>query len=78
MPSQLAVQLYTVRDFTKTASDFADSLKKIADIGYKAVQLSAVGAMNGDTARKSRPPKPRKCWTTTDWPASLRTARGNS
>lgn len=46
MPSQLAVQMYTVRDFTKTADDLARSLEKIAQIGYKAVQLSAVGAMN--------------------------------
>jgi sugar phosphate isomerase/epimerase len=41
--------MYTVRDFTKTAEDLAASLEKIAKIGYKAVQLSAVGAMNGDT-----------------------------
>src|SRR4051794_39618453 len=46
---KIAVQMYTVRDFTKTAADLADSLKKIQDIGYTAVQLSAVGAMNGET-----------------------------
>ena len=45
--------MYTVRDFTKTAGDFAQSLKKIADIGYKAVQLSAVGAMSGDAPEVS-------------------------
>ena len=44
--SKLAVQMYTIRDFTKTESDLAISLKKIAKIGYKAVQLSAVGAMS--------------------------------
>ncbi|GAB4451916.1 MAG: sugar phosphate isomerase/epimerase [Armatimonadaceae bacterium] len=44
--SQLAVQMYTVRDHTKTAAAFAESLEKIAKIGYPAVQLSAVGAMN--------------------------------
>ena len=43
---KLAVQLYTLRDFTKTEADFAESLKKIAKIGYKAVQLSAVHCMN--------------------------------
>ena len=53
MPSQLAVQLYTVRDFTKTAQDFAESLRKIAEIGYKAVQLSAVGAMSGESPEVS-------------------------
>lgn len=49
MPSQkLAVQLYTIRDFIKTERELADSLAKISAIGYPAVQLSAVGAMNGD------------------------------
>ena len=48
MPSQLAVQMYTVRDFTHMASELAESLAKIRAIGYEAVQLSAVGAMNGD------------------------------
>jgi sugar phosphate isomerase/epimerase len=38
--------MYTVRDFTKTANDLAESFRKIAQIGYVAVQLSAVGAMN--------------------------------
>jgi sugar phosphate isomerase/epimerase len=47
--TQLAVQLFTVRDLTKTAKDFASTLKAIADIGYPAVQLSAVGCMNGGT-----------------------------
>src|SRR5438874_1851288 len=46
MASKLAVQTYTVRDFAKTAADFAESLRKIAKLGYPAVQLSAVGAMN--------------------------------
>ena len=41
MASKLAVQMFTVREFTKTAAEFADSLKKISDIGYEAVQLSA-------------------------------------
>jgi sugar phosphate isomerase/epimerase len=49
MSNQIAAQMFTVREFTKTAVDFAASLKKISDIGYPAVQLSAVGAMNGDT-----------------------------
>lgn len=48
MSSQLAVQMYTIRDYTKTARDLAESLKKIQDLGYPAVQLSAIGAMNGD------------------------------
>lgn len=47
--NKLAVQMYTVRDFLKDEAGLAESLQKIARIGYPAVQLSAVGAMNGDT-----------------------------
>ncbi|MCF7838592.1 MAG: sugar phosphate isomerase/epimerase [Candidatus Marinimicrobia bacterium] len=48
MISKLAVQLYTVREFTKTAKDFARTLERIQAIGYPAVQLSAVGCMAGE------------------------------
>ena len=37
---QVAVQLYTVRDHLKTAEDYQESLQKIAEIGYKSVQIS--------------------------------------
>jgi sugar phosphate isomerase/epimerase len=47
MASSLAVQMYTIRDHTRTAADFAASLAKLRAIGYEAVQLSAVGAMDG-------------------------------
>ena len=50
---QLAVQLYTVRDFTETATDFQRTLEKVRAIGYQAVQISAVGAMSGDTPEVS-------------------------
>ena len=49
MSSKLAVQMYTVRDHTKSGSELAESLRKIRAIGYEAVQLSAVGAMSGET-----------------------------
>ncbi len=39
----LAEQLYTVRDFTKNAADLAVTLRKVRDIGYTAVQASAIG-----------------------------------
>ena len=48
MATKIAAQLYTVREFTKTGADFAKSLTKISKLGYKAVQLSAVGCMNGE------------------------------
>ena len=42
----LGAQLYTVRDFTKTLPDIAGTLKKIADIGYTAVQMSGNGSVD--------------------------------
>jgi len=38
---KIAAQLYTVRAFTQTAADFAETVKKVAAIGYPGVQLSA-------------------------------------
>jgi len=46
--ARIAAQLYTVRDYTTTRADFDATLRKIRAIGYEAVQLSAVGCMNGD------------------------------
>ncbi len=51
--SQLAAQMYTIRDFTTTAAGLAESLAKIREIGYPAVQLSGVGAMGGETPEVS-------------------------
>ncbi len=48
MANHLAVQLFTLRDHIKTAADFKTSMERISAMGYTAVQLSAVGAMNGD------------------------------
>ena len=42
---QVAAQLYTVRDFLKTPADIAESLRKVKQIGYPAVQLSGLGPM---------------------------------
>lgn len=43
--SQLAAQLYTLRDFLKTPEDMAQTLAKVKEIGYEAVQLSGLGPM---------------------------------
>lgn len=48
MKAKLAVQMFTLREHTKTAADLARTLEKVAKIGYPAVQLSAVGCMNGE------------------------------
>lgn len=38
---QIGAQFFTVRQFTKTLDDLSLTLRKVADIGYKTVQLSA-------------------------------------
>lgn len=39
---EIGAQLFTVRELCKTLDDFAETLKKIADIGYRTVQVSGV------------------------------------
>ena len=46
--SQVAIQLYTLRDHCKTAADFAITMKKVREIGYTAVQISGVGPIPED------------------------------
>jgi sugar phosphate isomerase/epimerase len=41
--SQVAAQLYTVRDLCQTSADLAASAKKIRSIGYTAAQVSGIG-----------------------------------
>ncbi|NLE43572.1 MAG: sugar phosphate isomerase/epimerase [Chloroflexi bacterium] len=42
----VGAQLYTVRDFTKTPEGVAEALKKVAEIGYTAVQVSGFGQVS--------------------------------
>lgn len=41
---QIGAQFYTIREYCKTLEDFSESLKKVADIGYKTVQISGTCA----------------------------------
>ena len=43
---KIGAQLYTVRDFCKDLDGFALTLKKVADIGYKYVQVSGTCAFD--------------------------------
>ncbi len=45
---QVAVTLYTLRDFTQTPKDIAATLRKVRAIGYQAVQASAMGPIPED------------------------------
>lgn len=44
--SQVACQLYTLRDVCTTAADFAVTVRKVKAIGYDAVQISGVGPIS--------------------------------
>ena len=41
--SRIGLQMYTLRDFTKTPDDFKATLKKVADIGIENVQITPPG-----------------------------------
>ena len=42
MDKKIGAQFYTLREYMKTIEDFDASCKKVADIGYQTVQISAV------------------------------------
>ena len=39
---KIGAQLYTLHEYTKTLEDFEETLKKVAEIGFKYVQVSGV------------------------------------
>ncbi|MES2309186.1 MAG: sugar phosphate isomerase/epimerase [Verrucomicrobiota bacterium] len=43
--NQVAVQLYTLRDFCQTTSDFAVTAKKVREIGFQNVELVGAGVV---------------------------------
>ena len=45
---EIGAQLYTVRAFMKTKEDLLETFKKIADIGYKNIQLSGACEVEGE------------------------------
>lgn len=52
MASRIALQLYTMRDFLKTPPDIANTLKRVRQIGYEAVQVSGMGPIDPKELRK--------------------------
>ena len=50
---QIGLQCYTIRDYCKTEEDFAESMAKAAKIGYRAVQISAVGPIAPERIKSS-------------------------
>ncbi|MEK4064872.1 MULTISPECIES: sugar phosphate isomerase/epimerase family protein [unclassified Paenibacillus] len=44
--STIAAQMYTLRDFTKTAEDLRAAFQKLKVMGYQAVQISGIGPID--------------------------------
>ena len=42
---QIAIQLYTLRDFTQTPADFASTLRRVRGIGFHAVELAGTAGL---------------------------------
>jgi sugar phosphate isomerase/epimerase len=50
--TQIAAQLYTLRDYLKTPDDIARTLSRLSRMGYRAVQLSALGPIETGALKK--------------------------
>jgi sugar phosphate isomerase/epimerase len=50
--TQIAAQLYTLRDFIKTPEDIARSMERVRALGYEAVQISGMGPIAPQDCRK--------------------------
>lgn len=50
--TSIGAQMYTLRDFTKTPAGIAKTMKKVKQIGYDAVQLSALGPIDKTELKK--------------------------
>ncbi|MEK0315821.1 sugar phosphate isomerase/epimerase family protein [Cohnella sp. 56] len=48
---KLGAQLYTVRSYIQTEKDIRRSLERIANIGYKSIQVSAMGSIAPEALR---------------------------
>jgi sugar phosphate isomerase/epimerase len=70
--SQIACQLYTLRDFLKTPPEIAKTLARVKKIGYDAVQLSAVGPIDAKELAKIMKNEGLNCCATHVWLEEMR------
>jgi sugar phosphate isomerase/epimerase len=69
----IGAQLYTLREFCKTIPDIAQSLKKVAAIGYPAVQISGFGPVDpSEVAKVLKDTGLHCCATHVGWPRFLK------
>lgn len=58
---KIGAQFYTIREHCKTLEDFAESLKKVADIGYTTVQISGTCAYDAQWLKEQLDKNGLKC-----------------
>ncbi len=64
----IVAQMYTIRDFCKTPVDIAASCRKLNEIGYSLVQVSAVGPIEAAELKKILDDNALHCVVThTNW-----------
>jgi sugar phosphate isomerase/epimerase len=49
---QVAIQLYTLRELCKDEESLHNTLKKVKEIGYQAIQVSGIGPIDPATVAK--------------------------
>jgi sugar phosphate isomerase/epimerase len=64
MPSQIACQMYTLREYTKTPADVAKTLSRVKKLGYDAIQSSAMAPMDAKELAKILHDNDLKCVVT--------------
>ena len=52
---KIGAQLFTIRNFTQTETDFARAMEKIAKIGYQVVQVSGIGPIEAKKVKAGLP-----------------------
>lgn len=68
---EIGAQFYTLREQCKTLEDFAESLKKVADIGYRTVQISGTCPFPAEWLRENLEKNGLRCVLTHTPPARL-------
>lgn len=53
MDKRIGAQLYTLRDFCKTAEDLDSTFAKLKEIGYQAVQVSGIGPIPAEAVKET-------------------------
>ena len=68
---KIGAQLYTLRDYCKDLDSFAETLKKVADIGYTTVQVSGTCEFEAQWLKEQLDKNGLKCVLTHTAPKKL-------